>query len=103
MEAPFTRDELPEYETRGYYSIPWSARASSDGGIVRPRALAVLRLRTNSNFVGCSIGRFAGLAPFRILSTYVAASPPASACLGPYESRPPAAAPPLNPSPAGSL
>jgi hypothetical protein len=46
-----------------------SARASRDGGIVSPRALAVLRLMTSSNFVGCSTGRSAGLAPFRILST----------------------------------
>ena len=46
-----------------------SARPSSDGGIVRPRALAVLRLMTSSNLVGCSMGRSAGFAPFRILST----------------------------------
>ena len=46
-----------------------SAPRSSDGGIVRPRALAVLRLITKSNFVGCSTGRSAGLAPLRILST----------------------------------
>jgi hypothetical protein len=50
-----------------------SARAGSDGGIVRPRALAVLRLITNSTFVGCSMGRLAGLAPLRILSTNVPA------------------------------
>ena len=43
------------------YSITWSARASSDCGIVRPRALAVLRLTTSSNFVGCTTGRSAGL------------------------------------------
>jgi hypothetical protein len=43
-----------------------------DSGIVRPRALAVRRLITSSNFVGCSIGRSAGFAPLRILSTYVA-------------------------------
>src|SRR5262245_22800296 len=30
-----------------HYSITWSARASSDGGIVRPRALAVFRLMIN--------------------------------------------------------
>jgi hypothetical protein len=36
-----------------------SARASSDGGIVSPRALAVLRLMTNSNLVGCSTGSIA--------------------------------------------
>ena len=45
------------------------ARASTSGGIVRPICFAVLRLITNSNFVGCSTGRSAGLAPFRILST----------------------------------
>ena len=39
------------------------------GGMVRPRALAALRLMTRSNVVGCSMGRSAGLAPFRILST----------------------------------
>ena len=38
-----------------------SARASTDGGIVRPSALAVLRLMTSSNLVGCSTGRSAGL------------------------------------------
>jgi hypothetical protein len=51
------------------YSITWSARPSTDGGIVSPRARAVFRLMTNSNFVGCSTGRSAGLAPLRILST----------------------------------
>src|SRR5262245_44831432 len=55
------------------HSITSSARASSDGGIVRPSAFAVLRLMTRSNFVGCSTGKSAGLAPLRILSTYVAA------------------------------
>src|SRR5712691_390900 len=45
----------------------------SDGGIVRPRALAVLRLITSSNLVGCATGRSPGLAPFRILSTNPAA------------------------------
>ena len=51
------------------YSITWSARSSSNGGIVKPRALAVFRFMTSSNFVGCSMGRSAGLAPLRILST----------------------------------
>jgi hypothetical protein len=55
------------------HSITSSARASSVGGISTPSALAVLRLITNSNLVGCSIGRSAGLAPLRILSTYPAA------------------------------
>src|SRR5215471_6395063 len=51
------------------HSMTSSARARSDGGIVRPRALAVLRLITSSNLLGCSIGTSAGLAPLRILST----------------------------------
>jgi len=51
------------------YWITWSARRRRDGGIVRPRALAVLRLIASSNFVGCSTGRSAGFAPLRILST----------------------------------
>src|SRR5262249_12820271 len=51
------------------YSITSSARESSVGGIVRPSVLAVWRLMTSSNFVGCSTGRSAGLSPFRILST----------------------------------
>jgi hypothetical protein len=50
-----------------------SARTSTFGGIVRPICFAALRLMINSNFVGCSTGRSAGLAPFKILSTYVAA------------------------------
>lgn len=41
-------------------------RRSSDGRIVRPRALAVSRLMTSSNLVGGWIGRLAGLAPLRI-------------------------------------
>ena len=35
-------------------SVAW---ASTDGGIVSPRAWAVWRLMTKSNFVGCSTGR----------------------------------------------
>src|SRR5437588_11804343 len=50
-----------------------SARRSNDGGIVNLSALAVLRLTTSSNFVGCSTGRSPGLATLRILSTYSAA------------------------------
>src|SRR4029077_13627852 len=55
-----------------FYSITWSARSKSDGGIVRPRALAVLRLMTSSNLVGRSTGGSDGLAPLSILSTYSA-------------------------------
>ena len=51
------------------YRITSSARSSNDWGIVSPRALATFMLMTNSNLVGCWIGRSAGLAPLRILST----------------------------------
>ena len=51
------------------HSMMWSTRAAIDGGNVRPSALAARMFTTNSNFVGCSTGRSAGLAPFRILST----------------------------------
>src|SRR5262249_21135245 len=51
------------------HSIPSSARASTLGGISRPSALAVLRLITSSNLVGCSTGSSAGFAPLKILST----------------------------------
>src|SRR4029453_2678584 len=58
-----------EERTSVHHWISSSARPSSDGGIVRPRALAVGRLMTNSNFVACSTGRSPGLAPLRIRST----------------------------------
>src|SRR5262245_28523704 len=48
------------------HSITSSARASSVGGISRPSALAVARLMTNSNLVGCITGRSDGLAPLRM-------------------------------------
>ena len=47
-------------------SSAWKRRV---GGMVRPRACAVLRLMMSSNFIGCCMGRSAGLAPLRILST----------------------------------
>jgi len=53
----------------GFYLIILSARYSTDCGIVRLSALAVLRLMMNSKFVGCSTGNSAALAPFKILST----------------------------------
>src|SRR5262249_19288121 len=51
------------------HSITSSAIASSDGGTVRPSALAVLRLITSSNLVGCSTGISPGLVPLRMRST----------------------------------
>jgi hypothetical protein len=56
-----------------HHSITLSARCRSDCGSSAPNALAVLRLITNSNFVGCSTGRSAGLVPLRIRSMYPAA------------------------------
>jgi len=64
----------PRIHTGAFYSITWSARKRMDWGILRPRALAVLRFTISSNRVGCATGRSAGLAPFRILSTYTAAA-----------------------------
>src|SRR5262245_52275664 len=51
------------------HSITSSVSASSVGGMIKPIVLAVVRLTTSSNFVGCSIGRSAGFAPRKILST----------------------------------
>ena len=53
----------------GDHWMIWSARCSSDGGIVSPSAVAVLRLMISSNFLGCSIGKSPGGAPRRILAT----------------------------------
>jgi hypothetical protein len=50
--------------TTDVYSITASARATTAGGISSPMALAVFRLMTNSNLVGCNTGRSAGFSPF---------------------------------------
>ena len=63
------KNELMRRNKLHPYSITSSALASSDGGTVRPSALAVFMLITNSNLVGCSTGRSKGRAPLRILST----------------------------------
>ena len=55
------------------YSINSSASDKYDAGMVSPSALAVIRLMTNSNFVGCSTGMSPGFVPRRILSTKSAA------------------------------
>src|SRR6185503_20115171 len=73
-----------------YHSMTWSARWSSDGGIVRPRAFAVLRLMTSSKLLGCSTGTSQGLAPFRILSTNEAARCQTATRSGAYDMSPPA-------------
>jgi hypothetical protein len=63
------QQETHALQQKASYSITSSARTSKEGGTVRPSALAVLRLITNSNLVGCSTGRSEGLVPLRILST----------------------------------
>ncbi len=54
------------YELAPLHSITSSARASSVGGTSMPSALAVLRLTTSSNLVGCMTGRSVGLSPLRM-------------------------------------
>ena len=51
------------------YSIASSARARRDEGIFTPSDLAVLRLMMSVYLSDCSMGRSAGLAPFKIRST----------------------------------
>ena len=80
QQAPVGRNGTDRHGRRWHrfgrmldYWMISSARASTAGGIVRPICFAAFRLMMNSNFVGCSMGRSAGLAPLRILSTNVAA------------------------------
>src|SRR5262245_28384646 len=80
------RDEL----AAAAHSITSSARRRKASGIFSPSTLAVVRLTTRSNLVGCSTGRSAGFAPRRILSTYSAARRKRSGKFGPYDIRPPA-------------
>ena len=56
------------------YSITSSARARSVSGTVSPIFFAVLRLTTRPYFVGACTGKSAGFSPFRMRSTYAAAS-----------------------------
>jgi hypothetical protein len=57
------------HSRRPPYSITSSARATNPGEMVRPSALAVLRLITNSNFVGSSTGRSPGFSPLSMRAT----------------------------------
>ena len=91
LDTQAKRREQDAYDQAGhwpltsddYHRITLSALASTLGGMVKPICLAALRLMTNSNFVGCSTGRSAGLAPLSILSTYVAARLSRSLMLAP--------------------
>src|SRR4029077_17055874 len=60
------RSAQQQHQLTPVHSMTSSARARIEGGTVRPRALAVLRLTTSSNVVGCWTGRLACLAPLRI-------------------------------------
>src|SRR5262245_54247176 len=73
LRTPRTRPRCSAAEQRdelaAHHSITSSARARSVGGTSIPSALAVVRLMTKSNLVGCSTGRSPGFAPCRTLST----------------------------------
>src|SRR5215472_11526132 len=71
------------------HSITSSARSRTASGILSPSALAVVRLMTKSNLVGCSTGMSAGFAPRRILSTRSAARRNKSGKFAPQDIRPP--------------
>src|SRR5215831_6658668 len=66
-ERPRCRAAEQRDELATLHSITSSAIASNPGGMVRPSALAVCRLMTNSNLVDCITGSSAGLTPLRTL------------------------------------
>src|SRR5262249_19884099 len=61
-ERPSSRTANQSDELATLHSITCSAPASRILGITMPRAFAVLRLMTSSNFVGACTGRSVGLA-----------------------------------------
>ena len=71
------------------HSMTLSARSTSVAGSSIPIALAVRRLITSSNLVGCSTGRSAGLAPRNTLTSMRAIWRQTSTRDGPYAMRPP--------------
>src|SRR5262245_41706166 len=83
ITAPMSTKRVIFLHLREAQRITSSAKRSSAGGIGISSTWAVLRLMTSSNFMGCSTGSSAGLAPFKILSTYAAARRHRSAPLGP--------------------
>ena len=54
------------YRLPASYWITSSAVANSVSGMVRPRVLAILRLMTNSNLVGCWTGKVSAFSPPRM-------------------------------------
>jgi hypothetical protein len=67
IEAATLADSYTTAKKHGY-SITSSAIARSCGGILRPSALAVLALMTNSTLVDCVTGRSRGVSPSRLRS-----------------------------------
>ena len=65
-ERPRRRASQSSDQRASVHSMTSSASASSLSGIWRPSVLAVLRLTTNSNLVGRTIGNSAGFSPFRM-------------------------------------
>src|SRR5207302_1493725 len=72
-ERPRGRAAEQREERAPFHSITSSARCCRNQGTSRPSALALLRLITSSNFVGCSTGISAGFPPCKILTTNAAA------------------------------
>src|SRR5262249_3772484 len=58
--------QMPQGGHPPHHSITSSARASRVGGTSRPSALAVGRVMTSSNLVGCTTGKSAGFSPLRM-------------------------------------
>lgn len=66
-----TRNLAPRCRKGGHpphHSITSSARARREGGMVRPRALAVFRWIISSSFEDSITGRSDGFSPLRILA-----------------------------------
>jgi hypothetical protein len=78
-----TSEHLHITGSRRAHSTTSSARNRNDSGISKPSALAVFRLMTRSNLVGCWTGKSAGFAPRKILSTKLAASRNSSVTFAP--------------------
>src|ERR1700738_1731198 len=66
IEAATLADSCTTAKKKHGYSITSSAIARSCGGILRPSALAVLALMTNSTLVDCVTGRSRGVSPLRM-------------------------------------
>jgi hypothetical protein len=60
-----------DMNVRLFIRSPGRRGASSVAGTLIESAIAVARLMTNSNLVGCTTGRSAGLAPLRMRPAYV--------------------------------